>query len=81
MDATKAGSQTGAQSGQGQDGFPVDNQTYNLMQVLVSKLESIEAYKKYQKDGNQQVFQELMQQDQQHARKLLGELKQALQRY
>ena len=81
MDATKTGNQTSAQAGQGQDGFPVDNQTYNLMHALVSTLESIEVYKKYQKDGNQELFQELLQQDQQNARKLVSELKQALQRY
>jgi hypothetical protein len=34
------------QSKQGQDGYPVDNNFYNVMAVMVSKLESIEAYKK-----------------------------------
>jgi hypothetical protein len=64
------------QSMQGQ--YPVDNQTYNLMQVIVSKLESIEAYKKYQHDGGGQVYQELVQQDTQMVHRLMGELKKAL---
>jgi rubrerythrin len=80
--------QTKQQSGQasGQSGaqgnYPVDNQTYNLLQTVTSKLEAIEVYQKYMKDGDQQAqqfFQQMMQQDQEHARKLLGMLKQRLQ--
>jgi len=76
--------QTFANTGQagGQGYYPVDNQTYNLLQTLTSKLESIEAYQKYMKDGDQptqQYFQQMLQQEQDHARKLLGMLKQRLQ--
>ena len=63
-------------------GYPVDNQTYNLLQTLTSKLEAIEAYQKYMKDGDQQTqqyFQQMMQQENEHARKLLGMLKQRFQ--
>ena len=73
----QAASQSGAQGN-----YPVDNQTYNLLQTLTSKLESIEAYQKYMKDGDQptqQFFQQMTQQENEHARKLLGMLKQRLQ--
>jgi hypothetical protein len=32
--------------------YPIDNNTYNLLQVLTSKLEAIEAYQRYQKDAD-----------------------------
>ena len=66
---------------QQQGGYPVDNNTYNLLQMLVSKLEALEAYQKYQQDADQQtrgVIQEMMQQDRQHAQRLLDALKQTL---
>ena len=59
-------------------GYPVDNNTYNLMQALVSKLEAIEVYRKYERDGNQELFQELIREDSQHAERLLEALKGAL---
>jgi hypothetical protein len=58
--------------------YPVDNNTYNLMQALVSKLEALEVYRKYERDGNQQLFQELIREDTAHAERLLEALKQAL---
>lgn len=76
--------QTGQTGAQGQGNYPVDNFTYDLMQVMVSKLESIEAYQKYMKDADQQgrqLFQEMMQQDQQAVQRIMGMLKQAFQRY
>lgn len=66
-------------SGQGQ--YPVDNNTYNLMQVIVSKLESIEAYNKYMKDASGQtrgIFEELVRQDTQAVHKLMDALKQGM---
>ncbi len=59
-------------------GFPVDNNTYNLMQALVSKLESIEAYRKYEKDGSRDVFERLIEEDSRHAQQLQDELKRTL---
>jgi hypothetical protein len=59
-------------------GYPVDNNTYNLMQALVSKLEAIEVYRKYQRDGNQELFAELIREDSAHAERLVAALKQAL---
>ena len=61
--------------------YPVDNNTYNLLQMLTSKLEAIEAYRKYEKDADEKsrgVIRELLQQDSEHARRLLDTLKQTL---
>ena len=75
--------QTGTQAGGGgQGGFPVDNLTYDLLSVLHTKLEGLEAYKKYMQDaqGDQeclQLFQQLQQQDTQ----VIGQLTKALQRH
>ncbi len=72
----------GAQGSGGQGMFPVDNATYNLLQTLTSKLEAIEAYNKYAKDGDQnaqQFFQQMIQTEQQHARQLMQMLKQRVQ--
>jgi hypothetical protein len=72
-------SQQTRQSGQGQ--FPTDNNTYNLIQMLASKLEAIEVYQKYEKDADQKtrgLIQELMQDDRRHAERLLDTLRQTL---
>ena len=61
--------------------YPVDNNTYNLMQMTVSKLESIEAYQKYLKDADDRtrgIIEELMQQDRQAVGRLIDALKQFL---
>ncbi len=58
--------------------FPVDNKTYDLMQTLVSKLEALEAYQKYEKDGVPHIFQKMYEDDSRHARELLDELRQML---
>jgi len=71
----QTGQQTGAGTQSGQGAFPVDNLTYNLISVLHSKLEGLEAYRKYMQDaqGDQeclQLFQQLQQQDSQAATKI-----------
>ena len=61
--------------------YPVDNNTYNLLQSLTSKLEAIEVYQKYLKDANDQsrrVFQQLLDEDRKHADLLLDTLRQSL---
>ncbi len=66
-------------SGQGQ--YPVDNNTYNLIQMLASKLEALEVYQTYQKDADQQtrgLIDQMMQQDRQHAEQLIQALAQKL---
>ena len=65
----------------GQGAYPVDNNTYNLIQMLASKLEAIEVYQKYQKDADQQtrgLIDQMMQQDRQHAEQLVQALSQTL---
>jgi Rubrerythrin len=59
---------------------PVDDATYNVLQALTSKLEAIEAYGKYSQDGGQgaQLFQQMAQQERQHAEQLLDALKERL---
>ncbi len=70
-------SQQGGQSGQGAS--PMDNLTYDLIASLHSKLEGLSAYAKYMQDAQgdqqcQQLFQELMQDDQRHVERLRQEL-------
>jgi hypothetical protein len=53
---------------------PVDDQTYDLLQALVSKCEAIEAYAKYEQDADgetRRLFQELARDDARHAERLL----------
>ena len=62
---------------------PVDDQLYDLLQVLVSKCEAIEAYAKYEEDAdeqNRQLFQQLAQQDVEHVERLLDALRAQLGR-
>jgi hypothetical protein len=59
---------------------PVDNATYNIMQALVSKLEAIEAYRKYAQDEGGALFNELLEDERTHVDRLLGELRERLQR-
>lgn len=61
---------------------PVDNETYDLLQTLTSKLEAIELYRKYEQDSQGEVkacFQELAQQDRETATRLMELLKNRLQ--
>ena len=57
---------------------PVDNGTYNLLQALVSKLEAIEAYGRYQQDDGGQIFGQLISQERQQAEQLVTALRQRL---
>jgi hypothetical protein len=61
---------------------PVDNETYNLLQSLTSKLEGIETYQKYAADGGEsaELFERLAQEDVQHANELLEALGKRLAR-
>ena len=63
--------------------FPVDDETYNLLQTLVSKLEALDAYRTYLEDSEGEaatLYQELAQSDYQQAERILGLLKTALAR-
>ena len=70
--ATMSGSSTGSS--------PVDDQTYDLLQALTSKLEAIETYHKYAKDGGEgaQLFSQLAVEDARHAEQILEMLKRRL---
>jgi hypothetical protein len=67
--------QVGAQFN-AQNGFPVDNFTYNLMAAFVSKCEAIEAYRKYAKDNNGQFFQNQIKHEWDEAHQLFQQLQQ-----
>lgn len=57
-------------------GSPISNEAYNVLTALQSKLEGLEAYRKYQQSsqGNGQVWQRLSQLDNQAAELLTQEL-------
>jgi hypothetical protein len=65
----------------GQESTLVDNQVYNLISTLHTKLEGLAAYQKYEQDGqaNDPLWRELRQQDEQAARRLLQQLEQFAQ--
>ena len=57
---------------------PVDDATYNVLQALTSKLEAIEAYELYAEQDEEGVFSELLEDERQHAERLLQALKKRL---
>ena len=57
---------------------PVDDATYNVLQALTSKLEAIEAYELYAEQDDEGVFTELLEDERQHADRLLQALKKRL---
>jgi hypothetical protein len=59
----------------------VDNEVYNLIATLHSKLEGLAAYDKFEADGsaNDTIWRELRQQDEQAARRLMEQLEQFCQ--
>ncbi len=61
------------QQGQGV-GSPISNEAYNVLSALHSKLEGLEAYRKYSQDGDPQLWQQLSQQDNQAVETLVQEL-------
>ena len=60
----------------GQETTIVDNEVYNLLTALTSKLVGLAAYAKYARDGqaNDPLWRDLRQQDEQAARQLLAQL-------
>ena len=59
-------------------GSPISNEAYNVISALHSKLEGLEAYRKYQQDGGQ-IWQQLSQQDNQAVQTLVQELERLVQ--
>ncbi|MBA3415306.1 MAG: hypothetical protein H0U10_08795 [Chloroflexia bacterium] len=66
---------TGDQSS-GRETTLVDNEVYNLIAALATKLQGLAAYQKYEQDGqaNDPIWEELRRQDEQAVRRLLGQL-------
>lgn len=59
---------------------PVDDETYDLLMALASKLEAIDTYRLYAGDGNADLWRELATDEGRHAERLFQELKQRLAR-
>jgi len=57
---------------------PVDDQTYDLLQSLTSKLEAIEAYELYAEQDDEGLFSELLEDERRHAERLLDSLRKRL---
>jgi hypothetical protein len=77
--------QQGNVQGQGRDtgkgvqggvGSPISNEAYNVIHALASKLEGLEAYRKYSKDGEGGIWQQLTQIELEGVKKLVDELEQ-----
>ncbi len=73
------------QTGGGADGdeieFPVDNNTYNLLKVLTSKLEALQAYATYERDADDSsrgILQELTERDRQSVDRVMQALRETL---
>lgn len=84
--ASASNSQSGSTSegtsqgqGQGGVGSPISNQAYNVVSALASKLEGLEAYRKYAKDGDAEVWQRLTQAELETVRTLVDELERLVQ--
>jgi hypothetical protein len=65
----------------GQQTTLVDNEVYNVISALHSKLEGLAAYAQYERDGqaNDPIWRELRQQDEAAARRLMQQLAQFAQ--
>jgi hypothetical protein len=59
-------------------GSPISNEAYNVLSALHAKLEGLEAYRKYSQDGNDRIWQQLSQQDNQAVETLISELERLL---
>jgi hypothetical protein len=55
-------------------GSPISNEAYNVIAALASKLEGLEAYRKYAKDGEGRVWKDLTQIEIEGVQKLCDEL-------
>jgi hypothetical protein len=65
--------QRGEQAGVGS---PITNEAYNVITALQAKLEGLEAYRKYQKDGGDKIWRELTQIELEGVQKLCDQLEQ-----
>lgn len=58
----------------GNVGSPISNEAYNVISALQSKLEGLEAYRKYAKDSSSALWRELSNDESQCVAKLVDEL-------
>ena len=67
--------------GSGREPSLVDNEVYNLITIISSKLEGIVAYQQFERDGqaNDPIWRELRQQHEQAVRRLMQQLEQFTQ--
>ena len=65
----------------GQETTIVDNEVYNLIATIATKLQGLAAYRKYEQDGqaNDPIWQELRQHDEEAVRRLMQQLEQFAQ--
>jgi hypothetical protein len=58
---------------------PVDDATYDVIMALASKLEAIDTYQKYEKDGaDADLWQQMARDDRRHADRLMDALRRHL---
>jgi hypothetical protein len=57
---------------------PVDDETYDLLMALASKLEAIDTYRLYAGDGSAELWRELAADEARHAERLYQALRQRL---
>jgi len=74
----KIGHKEGAERVQleGGVGSPISNEAYNVIACLHEKLQGLEAMRKFCKDANDKIWQQISQLDLQAVDVLLGELEQ-----
>jgi flagellar biosynthesis chaperone FliJ len=70
---------TGSSSGRAQNstsdvGSPISNEAYDVISALSSKLEGLEAYRKYSQNGNEDLWQQLTSTEVQGVERLVDEL-------
>ncbi|MDB4942049.1 MAG: hypothetical protein JWP97_1583 [Labilithrix sp.] len=71
------GQQQGQQGGGARVvGSPITNDAYNVISAIKEKLEGLDAYAKYAKDGDAQLWQQLTQSETQSVEVLVGRLEQ-----
>jgi hypothetical protein len=55
-------------------GSPISNEAYNVITALQAKLEGLEAYRKYAKDGDASLWEEMTEADVECVSRLADEL-------
>jgi hypothetical protein len=69
----------GQQQGTQGVGSPISNEAYNLIAALHEKLEGLEAYRKYAKDGQSQIWKQLTESEVKGVELLVQELENMVQ--